>query len=85
MLMNLSGSVVVVGSTLTKLNWTLYLSAPGAYWFGAPFALSNKEVSSSEVTIDSTIFKPISQLVIVFEFVSTIIVCDAQSTNRSEV
>ena len=59
-----------------------YLSAPGADWFGAPKALSNKVLSSFELTVDSVTCKPTIPFG-VFEYLSPALskVIDPLGTN----
>ena len=52
-------SVVSVKLNLASVSVNLSLSAPGAFSFVVPCALSNKDVSDADVTILSVTFRPI--------------------------
>ena len=49
---------VAVRDFLTRVNWIFSLCAPGAFSFVDPAALSNKVVSSVELTSVSAISRP---------------------------
>ena len=61
----------------TNVGVSFNLSAPGAFSFAKPAALSNKDVSILLLTIDSTVWTPTTFSLGLLVYFDTIISCSA--------